>query len=470
MHDPLKKDQKKIKDLLEKTVNESLAYLNSLEDGFVAPEYKAGKPVSLPENGLGAEQSIDLFNQKYQEYLIKSAGPNYFGYVVGGATPASIVGDWLTSVFDQMALGLYENVDYHIEEETIKLLRELLNLPDSFFGTFVTGATMSNFVNLAIARQWAAHQCGVNVGEEGLYGLDDIKVLSASPHSSIYKSLSMLGMGRRSLINIDCLPGREAMDVENLQVVLKENQGDTCIVVANAGTVNTTDFDDLSALVELKKKYYFWLHVDAAFAGIAACSEKYKSLLTGIDGADSITIDAHKWLNVPYDSAIQFTKHRRLQNEVFYNGAAYLGPVKADENPALFNLTPENSRRLRALPVWFTLMAYGKKGYQDIVERNCRIAREFSRRIEESSFFKLLAPTRLNVVCFTLNMGENELISEVIHKFLDELKQTGKTFLTPTIYQGKPAMRIAVSNWRTTEEDADKIWSEMIKIARYFVN
>lgn len=382
---------------------------------------------------------------------------------MGGATPASIVGDWLTSVFDQMALGLYENVDYHIELETIKLLRELLNLPDSFFGTFVTGATMSNFVNLSLARQWIAHQRGVNVSEEGLYRLNDIKVLSGSPHSSICKSLSMLGMGRKSLITIDCLPDRETIDVEKLRDYLENNKSHAYVVVANAGTVNTSDFDDLASLVDLKSKYNFWLHVDAAFAGIAACSEKYNHLLTGLDGADSITIDAHKWLNVPYDSAVQLTKHKNMQNEVFYNGAAYLGGMT--ENPTLFNLTPENSRRLRALPVWFSLMSYGKKGYQEIVERNCRIAQEFSRRIKESSSFKLLAPTHLNVVCFTLNIGENYLTSQVIDKFLNELRQSGKTFLTATHYNGTLAMRIAVSNWRTTDEDVEKIWDELLKSA-----
>ncbi len=462
MNQQLKHDKTNQGQILATAVQTANEFLDSL-DSRKAAVFPAGlyQATDLPEIGLGAKAALAQFRTRYEAGLAGSAGPRYFGFVTGGSTPASLVGDWLASAYDQNPAADEDSNAPQVEQEALHWLRQLFDLPDEFVGTFVSGATVSNFVGLAQARQWIGQQQGVNVAEDGLWGIRPFPILAATPHSSAKKALAMLGLGRQAVTPVPTLPNREAMDVAALAEILA-TLDQPAVVIASGGTVNTVDFDDLAALAELKQKYNFWLHLDAAFGGFAACSPQFAHLLTGQEAADSITIDAHKWLNVPYDSAMTFTRHPELQLAAFQNSAVYLGD--ATENPSLVHWTPQNSRRFRALPAWMTLLAYGRSGYRDIVERNCTQARWLGEQIEHSEQFRLLAPVRLNCVCFT--PASNPSLPQ-IQEFLAKVRDDGRIYLTQTVYQGQPAIRAAFSNWQTELRDLEICWAALRELVSY---
>jgi glutamate/tyrosine decarboxylase-like PLP-dependent enzyme len=460
MNEQLKNDLININTLLSTVKDQSVNFLSNINTTPTSRPKPALDNTILPDTGMGLSATMDYFFAQHSNKIVSSAGPRYWGFVTGGTTPAAIAGDWLTAVFDQNPQGVQGGSDIAaiIELETIQLLLNLFDLPHSFTGGFVTGATLSNFTGLAIGRQWAGLQKGNDVAREGIQS--NIKVFSATPHSSAIKCLSLLGMGSNNLITVKTIEGnREAVDITDLEEKLTAHKDAAIIFISSGGTVNTVDFDDMNSIAALQKKYNFYWHIDAAFGGFAACSPEYKHLLSGWENADSITIDCHKWLNVPYDSAVYLVnkKHTKIQMATFQNSnAPYLG--NPQENFSYLNFGPENSRRLRALPAWFSLLAYGKKGYQYIVENSITMAQQFGKYIEQQPVFELLAPVRLNTVCFTL------VDANKVQPLLNKLNESGKVFMTPTVYEGKKGIRAAFVNWRTTSNDIQIAIDEMERI------
>lgn len=454
----LKQDLDQLNILLEEVKKQSINYLKQLNERkttvTVANSYEY---TGLDNVGLGWRNALEKFNTYFEPLVVASSGSRYLGFVTGGTTPASIAGDWLTTVYDQntQSTNGQGDVSAIIEQQTIRLLRDLLALPEDFDGGFVTGATMSNFTCLAVARQWLGKNRGKDFAKDGIDG--KIPILSATPHSSIVKSLAMLGIGSNNIEKIEVVSQeREAMAISDLISRVQGLEGQPFILVTSAGTVNTADYDNFNAIAELKKKYDFWWHIDGAFGAMVACSPTYCHLLDGWQFADSITVDCHKWLNVPYENAVFFVKntHHDLQVETFQNtNAPYLGTESIPFN--YLNFLPENSRRFKALPVWFTLTAYGKDGYRSIVENSISIAKKLSHYIEQNENFELLAVTRLNNVCFTLKDSDKS------SDFLYRLNSQGKVFMTPTILNGRKGIRASFVNWRTNENDLKIIISEM---------
>jgi glutamate/tyrosine decarboxylase-like PLP-dependent enzyme len=469
MNSLLKKESNELGPLFEKIVSQGKSYLNAINDRATSTKHAVEVQTNLNSEGVGALGALQQFNERFEPLMVASSGPRYWGFVTGGTTPAAIAGDWLTSIYDQNPQGLkgVGDVSANIEIETIQLLLDLFRLPKDFFGGFVTGAMMSNFTCMAVARQWVGKLNGKDIAKEGI--TSSIKVISTTPHSSSIKALSLLGVGSSNLVKIDTLKGnREAMDVEALERYLKNNSAEPFLLISSAGTVNTVDFDDFVAIAKLKEKYSFWWHIDAAFGGFAACSSMRQHLVAGWEQADSITVDCHKWLNVTYESALFFVKqkHGVLQVETFQNSnAPYLGnPI---ENFNYLNFLPENSRRLKALPAWFSLVAYGKDGIREWVDSNIAYAEQFGKGVEQSHAFELLAPVRLNTVCFSL---KEEVKPNEVNTFLNTLNETGKVFMTPTVYKDRKGIRAAFVNWRTTTEDVNRVLALMHEVVTQMRN
>tara|TARA_R100001132_G_scaffold27446_1_gene33581 strand:- start:8923 stop:10359 length:1437 start_codon:yes stop_codon:yes gene_type:complete len=426
--------------------------------------------IELPAQGMGGSDALREFLTRHGANLSGSVGPRFLGYVIGGTTPAAMAGDWLAAAVDQNAASPGDSTAVAVTVQTLEWLKQLFNLPvDAFDGAFTTGATGANFASLLIAREWAGEQVGYDIAKRGMAGAPPIAIFSACPHSSFVKVTRYLGLGENAIRPVARLAETEAMDPTSLEKLLSAAPpGEQKIVCASAGTVTTNAFDDLVALSSICKRHNAWLHVDGAFGLFARTVPELADRTSGIERADSITVDAHKWLNVPYDSGFYFTRRIDLIERATGALPAYLD-VEGKGLPHYVNRALESSQRFRALPIWMTLVAYGAAGVRDIVRRNCQQAKSLADWIEASPAFELLAPTTLNVVCFRAIPPADQGDGDAWNRdFLKALNETGDVFMTPGAYGGKTGIRAAFSNWMTVQEDLDRVTKAMHTTAQTF--
>ncbi|MBB5954069.1 glutamate/tyrosine decarboxylase-like PLP-dependent enzyme [Saccharothrix tamanrassetensis] len=410
----------------------------------------------LPEDGDGTIKAVADLLRIGTRAATHSSGPRFFHFVVGGATPAAQAGDWITSLLDQ-AGGLWLTSPFATRAETVVLrwLKEMFGLPSSYGGVLTPSATFANLTGLACARHWWAAQHGVDVTAEGLAGLPRMPVFSSGyVHASSRKALQLLGLGRdgvRTLSRDDA--GR--LDLEALDRELAVSG--PAVLIANAGEVNGGDFDPVDAMADLAAQHGAWLHVDGAFGLFAALSPSTAHLVRGIERADSLAADGHKWLNVPYESGFAFVRDPSALGRAFgaWN-AAYL-PAPDDEFVNYNNLGPESSRRARALPIWATLRAYGRDGHRAMVERHRDLAVHLGEIVERSDELELLAPVNLFIVCFRYRPPgvPEDRLDDLNRRLGEELVEDGRVYAGTTVYRGVVALRPAIVNWRTTTEDID---------------
>src|SRR5437762_8281145 len=351
-------DPAEIPKIVDLASREAARYLESIAERNVrdprAEEVAASFRGELPADGVGAERALEELVGG-MDGAVHSAGPKFFHFVNGGTTPAALGADWLASALDQnTGAWVASPLGGELERIAIEWLLDLFGLPEDWGGVLTTGATMANFVGLACARRWCGLQQGVDVDEAGLAGLPPIKVFgSGYVHPSDLKALGMLGIGRAHVHKL-ARDGVGRLDVEALETALAAMDGAPSIVIGSAGEVNAGDFDPIATMADLAERYGAWLHVDGAFGLFAALSERTRHLVEGIERADSVIADGHKWLNVPYDCGFAFVRDGRLLNAVFGMGAPYFPATEAD-HPDFLYLAPEMSRRARALAVWATL-------------------------------------------------------------------------------------------------------------------
>jgi len=412
---------------------------------------------SLPESATDPAAVIDALARAGATGTIASAGPRYFGFVVGGSVPAALAADWLVSSWDQNA-GIFalSPLASVVEQITGAWLREIAGLPATMSFGFVTGGHMANFTSLACARHSVLRKAGWDVEASGLNGAPGVDVIaSEESHYTIFLALRLLGLGAGRVRRIPT-DDQGRMRADLLAAALRETSG-PCIVCAQAGNVNTGAFDPLPAIADATQERGAWLHVDSAFGLWAAASSRRAHLVRGIERADSVATDAHKWLNVPYDCGVVFCADEAAHRTAMSLTAAYIVNTRTERDPD--NFVPEESRRARVIPVYAALRSLGRKGLGEMIERNCRQARRFGEALR-SAGFEVLNDVVLNQVLVSFGTPEQTQAT------IAAIQEEGTCWCGGTVWKGRTAMRISVSNGSTTDEDVERSIEAIIRCSR----
>jgi glutamate/tyrosine decarboxylase-like PLP-dependent enzyme len=403
----------------------------------------------LPELGEDPSSVIDALAAGAEPGLVATAGPRHFGFVIGGALPAALAADWLVSAWDQnAAFHSLSPAAAAIEEITSAWTLELLGLPDTASVGFVTGGQGANTTCLAAARYAVLAGAGWDVERDGLIGAPALRILCGEQaHATIYTSLRLLGLGAETALRIP-VDGQGRMDPDALAKTLAANDG-PAIVCAQAGNVATGAFDAFGPMADACAQHGAWLHVDGAFGLWAAAAPATRHLTAGVERADSWAVDAHKWLNVPYDGAMAIVADPEAHQAAMSLAGPYLvaDPGQRDNT----NYVPESSRRARAVPIYAAIRSLGRAGIAEIVERNCAQARRMAKQLADIPGAAVLNDVVLNQVLVRLPGG-----GDANRKAIAAVQRDGTCWLGGTTWNGEYIVRVSISNWATTDADIDR--------------
>jgi glutamate/tyrosine decarboxylase-like PLP-dependent enzyme len=418
----------------------------------------------LADVGVEPARVVDELAAAAEPGLVASAGPRYFGFVIGGGVPAALAADWLAAAWDQDA-GLYACGPSAavVEEVAAEWLLDLLRLPRGASVGFVTGGQMANYTGLIAGRHAVLARAGWDVEDAGLAGAPRVNlVIGAEAHVTIVTALRMLGLGSRDIQRV-AVDGQGRMRADALREVLSRCGGPT-IVCAQAGNVNTGAFDPFEEIVAACRERSAWLHVDGAFGLWAAASPELRSLVKGVDGADSWATDGHKWLNVPYDCGIAIVRDPEAQRAPFRAVASYLMQTRGGERDPQ-EYVPEFSRRARGFAVYAALRSLGRAGVTEMVERCCRLARRMAERLCEGGGVRILNDVVLNQVLVRFEPAGRDA-DAFTQAVIGRVQRDGTCWLGGTRWRDQQAMRVSVSNWSTSEDDVDRSAASILAAAR----
>jgi glutamate/tyrosine decarboxylase-like PLP-dependent enzyme len=451
--------------LLRRAHDYALEFLRTLPDRHVGAratrdELLAVLRKPLTDDGEDGARVLDALASVGERGAVGSPSPRYFGFVIGGTLPVALAADWITSAWDQnCGIFVTSPVVSVVEEVAREWLLDLFNLPREASLGFVTGCQMANCTAIAAARNAVLRRVGYNVEEQGMRNAPRINmIIGAEAHITIHSSLKLLGFGTREARIVET-DGQGRMRADSLRSVVQNLSGPT-IICAQAGNVNTGAVDPLPEIAQIASESKAWLHVDGAFGLWALASRKHRALLDGADLADSWATDAHKWLNVPYDNGIVIVRDSAAHRASMNVTADYIAHTAGAERDP-FDWVPEFSRRGRGITVYAALRTLGRAGVESLVDRLCARAKQIADLLRNEPKVRVLNDVVLNQVL--VRFGDDD---EFTRRVIARVQQDGTCWLGGTVWQGKAAMRISVSNWATNEEDIARSAEAILRAVR----
>ncbi|MGV8852747.1 MAG: pyridoxal phosphate-dependent decarboxylase family protein [Rhodoglobus sp.] len=451
--------------VLELARNHAKDYLDGLASRHVGAkhgrqEMMASLHTSLPQDGHNPEAVIDLLARQADVGMTACSSPRYFGFVIGGTHPVALAADWLVSTWDQNA-GIHAISPFSaaVEQVAAEWLLDLFDLPRESSVGFVTGGQMANFTCLAAARHSVLRRVGWDVELDGLAGAPRINILvSAAAHVTIDVALRYLGFGTRSLVIVDA-DDQGRMLAESLRERIADLDGPT-IICAQAGNVNSGSIDPLREIAAIAREHGAWLHVDGAFGLWARVSSAFDKLVDGMELADSWSTDAHKWLNVPYDSGVAIVRHSVDHRAAMSSSASYLIQTDGDERDAI-DWVPELSRRARAIPIYATVLSLGRSGVENLINRSCARAQEMAAALGAERGVQILNDVVLNQALIRFDDDD-----EITRAVVSAVQAEGTCWASGTTWNCQAAMRISVTNWATSPEDIAQSAAAILTVYR----